>query len=444
MAAHMGPPHMGHPPKTPIHKGPQNNTTRPPNPKKAAANPTTKPAANSWADNVRVTDSSTRFSLDKLPRQPHGSRLQITKDVLSESSEQWTRCLVGFFPGSRLPYHVVSSIASRVWQKHGLVQTMTTEKGFYLFQFHDEEDVHKILDRGPWMFGGKNIILQQWHPHIQFDKNKISSLPVWIRLTGLPFPLWNRTGLSLAASMVGRPLSCDEHTFSCKRLDFARLCVEVDAAHPFVHSFEMDTPLSKDPIKVEVSYEWKPSRCNECKVYGHSCRPQTPLEPTSDGHTDKPKEQEPIPTLVEQHPSLSTIQPQANPTCPPLATSQTLPQKNPNTQVLKKDKMVVIPHEEPRSTTEASSSGVKQALAAAPQGALASMEHKLDSSQSQNSGDPSSESQEFVADSATTTDNDGKHASTKHDHQQDNSPTLSQKAVKKKKGARKRKEAMGL
>ncbi|KAJ6418120.1 hypothetical protein OIU84_001494 [Salix udensis] len=106
--------------------------------------------------------------------------------------------------------------------------------------------------------------------------------------------------------------------------------------------------------------------------------------------------------------------------------------------------MVVIPHEEPRSTTEASSSGVKQALAAVPQGAIASMERKLDSSQSQNSGDPSSESQEFVADSATTTDNVGKHASTKHDHQQDNSPTLSQKAVKKKKGARKRKEAMGL
>ncbi|KAJ6770131.1 hypothetical protein OIU79_020894 [Salix purpurea] len=220
----MGPPHTGHHPKTPTHKGPQNNTTRPPNPKKAAANPTTKPAANSWADKVRVTDSSTRFSLDKLPRQPHGSRLQITKDVISESSEQWTRCLVGFFPGSRLPYHVVSSIASRVWQKHGLVQTMTTEKGFYLFQFHDEED--------------------------------------------------------------------------------------------------------------------------------------PPLEPMSDGHTDEPKEQEPIPIPVEQQ--LSTTQPHAKPTCPPLVTSQTLPQQNPNTQVLKKDKMVVTPQEEPRSTTEASSSGVKQ------------------------------------------------------------------------------------
>ncbi|KAJ6763242.1 hypothetical protein OIU79_023897 [Salix purpurea] len=163
----------------------------------------------------------------------------------------------------------------------------------------------------------------------------------------------------------------------------------------------MDTPLSKDPIKVEVSYEWKPSRCNECKVYGHSCHPQPPLEPTSDGHTDELKEQEPIPTPV-----------------------------------LKKDKMMVIPHEEPRSTTEASSSGVKQALAAAPLGAIACMERKLDSSQSQNLGDPSSEPQEFVADSTTTTDNDGKHASTKHVHQQDNSPTLSLKGSEEEEGGK--------
>ncbi|KAJ6867749.1 hypothetical protein NC652_038827 [Populus alba x Populus x berolinensis] len=91
------------------------------------------------------------------------------------------------------------------------------------------------------MFGGKNIILQQWHPRFQFDKSKISTLPVWIRLHGLPFPLWSKQGLSLAASMVGRPLSCDESTHTCTRLEYARLCVE------------------------------KPSHCDKCKVFGHSC-----------------------------------------------------------------------------------------------------------------------------------------------------------------------------
>jgi len=40
--------------------------------------------------------------------------------------------------------------------------------------------------------------------------------------------------------MVGQPLFCDELTLGCKRLDYARLCVEVDASLPFVHKFELE------------------------------------------------------------------------------------------------------------------------------------------------------------------------------------------------------------
>nr|TKS17236.1 hypothetical protein D5086_0000020670 [Populus alba] len=141
------------------------------------------------------------------------------------------------------------------------------------------------------MFGGKNIILQQWHPRFQFDKNKISTLPVWIRLHGLPFPLWSKQGLSLAASMVGRPLSCDELTYGCTRLEYARLCVEVDAAMPFVHSFDIDSPLSTTPITVTVEYEWKPPRCEKCKVFGHSCviQAKTTVKDVADPATTAPQ-----------------------------------------------------------------------------------------------------------------------------------------------------------
>jgi len=59
-----------------------------------------------------------------------------------------------------------------------------------------------VLEKGPWMFGGKNTVLQQWHPRFQFDKNNISTLPVWVRLHGFPFPLWSKSGLSMTASIV--------------------------------------------------------------------------------------------------------------------------------------------------------------------------------------------------------------------------------------------------
>jgi hypothetical protein len=290
------------------------------------------PGQSSWANRVRVSDSSTRFTLEPLPRQPADQTLKITEDMLMDNSDQWNRCMIGFFPGFRMPFHAINSIASRAWRQHGLESVMTTTNGFIIFRFTTTDEMNAVLEKGPWMFGGKNIILQQWHPHFQFDKNRISTLPVWIRLHGLPFPLWSKQGLSLAASMVGRPLSCDELTYNCTRLEYARLCVEVDAALPFVHSFEIDSPLSIAPITVTVDYEWKPPSCAQCKVFGHSCKAQQPPTPEDKGN---------LPTLTPIHTSSIPettvfIPPQPAPTSEPQPEispqnidSTTLPHCNP-------------------------------------------------------------------------------------------------------------------
>ncbi|KAJ6749810.1 hypothetical protein OIU85_000443 [Salix viminalis] len=224
----------------------------------------------SWAEKVKVTNANSRFSLEPLARPPPGEQLVIPEEAM-EDSEQWSRCLVGFFPGYKFPYHAINSMAMRVWKSKGLESVTTTANGFILFRFKDQNELQGVLEQGPWLFGGKHLILQQWSPRFQFDTSKISSLPVWIRLRGLPIPLWSIKGLSMVASMVGTPLSCDEATHKCTRLEYARICVEIDASLPYVHQFQILTPLSPTPITIHVDYEWKPARCNTCKVFGHAC-----------------------------------------------------------------------------------------------------------------------------------------------------------------------------
>ncbi|KAJ6670092.1 GLYCINE-RICH CELL WALL STRUCTURAL PROTEIN 1.8-LIKE [Salix viminalis] len=190
----------------------------------------------------------------------------------------------GILPWIPYELHAVNKIASRVWRSHGLEDVRTTAAGFMIFRFKTEDQMLEILERGPWLFGSKAIILQQWHPHFVFDKSKISKLPVWIRLHGLPFPLWSRRGLSMVASMVGRPLACDEATFTGSRLDFARVCVEIDAMYHFVHHFNVITHLSKEPLHIEVEFEWKPTRCAKCHKFGHACSTdEIPTVPERDG-----------------------------------------------------------------------------------------------------------------------------------------------------------------
>ena len=73
---------------------------------------------------------------------------------------------------------------------------------------------------------------------------------------------------------MGRALSCDEPTYHCSRLDYARVCVEIDVALPFIHHFDINTPFSESPLHIQVEYEWKPPRCEKCKLFGHVCKPQ--------------------------------------------------------------------------------------------------------------------------------------------------------------------------
>ncbi|KAL9365919.1 hypothetical protein Peur_037118 [Populus x canadensis] len=41
--------------------------------------------------------------------------------------------------------------------------------------------------------------------------------------------------------------------------------MEIDATLPYVQEFEINSPLSAEPITVIVDYEWKPSCCDKCK-----------------------------------------------------------------------------------------------------------------------------------------------------------------------------------
>jgi hypothetical protein len=388
--------------------------------------------------------------------------------------------MVGFFPGFKMPYHIVNTIASRVWRKCGLEDVMTTANGYMLFRFKSEEEMQAVLEKGPWMFGGKTIILQQWHPRFCFDKSKISTLPVWIRIHGLPFPLWSKQGLSLAASMVGRPLSCDEQTYNCTRLEYARVCVEIDASLPFMHHYEIDSPLSSDPIPIAVEYEWKPSRCDRCKIFGHSCSTEPAPLPKEKSQTHKPPIQSQTPppqqgtpiaihTQVQPSPgSLAATFPKARqtheltPTPPqPMTTQPPVNTTHQNSNIQPTTNHAIIPHTDIQAPHDIPPIPPKPALSQSQKVAQLSatenhiiaqdsgtvlpdpetsylsgfnpitcIESKMDSLR--NLSASSSAAKEDYAETSTTSISSPEH--------HDISPPL----VRKKKGGKKRKEARGL
>ncbi|KAJ6763336.1 hypothetical protein OIU79_023977 [Salix purpurea] len=95
-----------------------------------------------WADRVKVTDSSTRFTLDPIPCLQEGSKPVLTTDMLTDNAEQWDRCMVGFFPGFRMNYHTVNMIANRIWKVGGLESVMSTASGRDYAENEESRSVH--------------------------------------------------------------------------------------------------------------------------------------------------------------------------------------------------------------------------------------------------------------------------------------------------------------
>ena len=159
------------------------------------------------------------------------------------------------------------------------MDVLTFERGFFLFRFASETGMSTIIEKGPWLFVGRYMILRKWSRGLSLSNAILHRIPVWAKFHNVPIELWSEEGLSHIASAVGRPLYADAATEACTRVTFARICVEVDASMPLVDDFDVEI-LKEDGssslVSINVSNQWRPPVYEECKVFGHAtsaCKP---------------------------------------------------------------------------------------------------------------------------------------------------------------------------
>ena len=202
-------------------------------------------------------------------------------EIAVEGAKQWSSTMVGCFVGGSLLFSAVNNIARKIWSSEGLADVLTIEKGFFLFRFATEVGMTNIVEKGPWLFAGRYMVLRKWSPGLPLSKANLSRIPVWAKFHNVPIELWTEEGLSHIASAVGLPLYADASIEACSRVSFARICVEVDASVPLVDEFDVEVLQENSTsslVTVSVSYQWRPLVSEVCKVFGHatsSCKPPT-------------------------------------------------------------------------------------------------------------------------------------------------------------------------
>ncbi|GKB11547.1 retrovirus-related pol polyprotein from transposon TNT 1-94, partial [Tanacetum coccineum] len=129
--------------------------------------------------------------------------------------------------------------------KHKFEKLMKTD-GVFLFKFAAKTGMDQVLEHGPWIIHNIPLILNKWTPSLSLKKDE-------------------------------------------GHISFARALIEICSVSDLKREVGMEVPnedgISHTREVIKVEYEWRPPRCTDCKVFGHShdkCLKRVNLETPSE------------------------------------------------------------------------------------------------------------------------------------------------------------------
>nr|GEY13428.1 hypothetical protein [Tanacetum cinerariifolium] len=89
----------------------------------------------------------------------------------------------------------------------------------------------------------------KWHPDENLLKEDVRTVPVWVKLHGVPVTAFSEDGLSAIATKMGTPLMLDSYT--------SDMCMQFWVGMAITHVISV------------LNMSGNPLRCSSCKVFGH-------------------------------------------------------------------------------------------------------------------------------------------------------------------------------
>ncbi|KAK8649080.1 hypothetical protein V6N13_129816 [Hibiscus sabdariffa] len=195
--------------------------------------------------------------------------VQPPREVLDLGAKQWDNALLGNFLGKSPPLGIFQRTTDKLWGREGSVEIRFLAPSVYLINFPSQRMRDWILESGPWHIQQKALILSKWLPGMIPDVISLDSAPIWVKLWHIPLELYSRQGLGYLASALGKPLYTNRSTALKKQLEYAKICVDVEAKTVLPASITVDFG-NGNCVDVGVELDWAPPCCSNCVVFGHS------------------------------------------------------------------------------------------------------------------------------------------------------------------------------
>nr|GEU47769.1 beta-caryophyllene synthase [Tanacetum cinerariifolium] len=196
----------------------------------------------------------------------NGIDVVVPVESIRPISDQFANTSYGFFLGKRVAYPVVANYVRNTWGKYELVRSILSSfTGLFSFQFSSMDGLNAMLENGLWFIRNNPFILKKWHPDENLLKEDVSTIPVWVKLYGVPVTTFNDDGLSAIATKLGTPLMLHSYTSdtcmqSWGRSSYVRVMIELRADVELTDNIVVAMPKITKEGRYTCAGEKKPSQ----------------------------------------------------------------------------------------------------------------------------------------------------------------------------------------
>ncbi|KAL6269337.1 hypothetical protein ACE6H2_026248 [Prunus campanulata] len=199
--------------------------------------------------------------------------------VVSDAIAERSRCSKSFIVGKVLSSKPVNkgafiNVIKGLWRPKALVEIVSIRDDRFLFVFSNAGDVRRILEGGPWTFGGDLLVLAEVPGLATPASIPLQTQAFWVRIHGLPFQFMTRIMGEELGGTLGTVLTvnCDRHG-TCMG-DYLRVRVVLDISLPLRRGLQvcLPSPVGSEVLWLLLQYERLPSHCVLCGLLDHKSR----------------------------------------------------------------------------------------------------------------------------------------------------------------------------
>ncbi|XP_070021154.1 uncharacterized protein [Nicotiana sylvestris] len=144
--------------------------------------------------------------------------VRLNQIEVKEQIQKWQASLIGYVWGGNPSFKDMFKFVYGVWNFVATPTVFLHDDGYFVFKFESEDDKKLVIQKGPYTFNNRPMIMKQWEPKFQISKEKTRNIPIWVIFPGLPVEYWTKKNLGRIASCIGKPICSDRLTEEGERI----------------------------------------------------------------------------------------------------------------------------------------------------------------------------------------------------------------------------------